>query len=105
MAAVATHMRITVDIPLTKERRFGAILKALDPALETFQSAVETEGGTLELDAVTIRDRKAAAPAPAALEPPSADMVTLAEIGAGVSKAAEDGAEHRPGQRHQRTAA
>jgi hypothetical protein len=86
---MATHMRIVTDIAITKDRKFGALLKLTDEPLKAWQKFVDTLDGTVEIDAVTIAKRKPVAEAPAAMPPPAADLATLAEIGAGVADAAK----------------
>ena len=86
----ATHMRITADIPLTKERKFGAVHKALNTALVAWQTAVEAEGGAVEFDAVTIAKRKPVAEVPANPIAPTVDLAAFAELGTSVAEAAKE---------------
>ena len=77
----ATHCRIIADIPLSKEQKLGAVLKATDAAMRAWQAAVVTLGGAVEIDAVTVAKRKAVAEIPAEPPAPEVDIASFAELG------------------------
>ena len=85
----ATHCRIVADIPLSKDRKLGAIIKLTDAGLKAWQTVVEELDGTVEIDAVTIAKRKAPTPPPGTSAAPTADLADLAQIGTAVADAAK----------------